>query len=161
MKESDYRVQLREKQKVRAIYGVLECQFRNYFRRAEGMEGLTGENLLSLLERRLDSVVYNLGWATSRPQARQLITHRHLLVNGKVVNIPSFLVKKGDVISIHKRGKIEERIRESMKLTSHKGIPAWLEVEPERLSAKVIREPTRSDVPYPIEEEKIVAFYSK
>jgi small subunit ribosomal protein S4 len=160
-KVSEYKIQLREKQKVRSIYGVLERQFRNYFRRAERMKGLTGENLLSLLERRLESVVYNLGWAISRPQARQLIVHRHLLVNDRVVNIPSFLVKKGDSISIHKRRGIEERIREFMRMASHRGVPAWLEADPERLYARVVRNPTRSDVIHQIEEDKIIALYSR
>lgn len=161
IKDSDYRIQLREKQKVRSIYGVLERQFKNYFKRAEQMKGLTGDNLLSLLERRLDSVVYNLGWAISRAQARQLIVHRHVLVNDRVVNIPSFLVKKGDSISIHRRRGIEQRIKEFRELSSHRGVPTWLEVEPERLYARVVRNPVRDDVLYDIDEKKIIAFYSK
>ncbi|HAV43119.1 TPA: 30S ribosomal protein S4 [bacterium] len=159
---SNYGLQLREKQKVRRIYGVLERQFRNYFRKAERMPGMTGENLLSLLERRLDNVIYKLGWATSRIQARQLVNHRHIMVDGKVVNIPSFLVEQGNSISLHRRRRIEEVVRDSLKVKGQQRVfPDWLKADSSRLEAKVIRIPAREDIDHEINEELIVALYSK
>lgn len=160
-KVSDYGLQLREKQKARRIYGLLEKQFRNYFKKAERMAGMTGENLLGLLEQRLDNVIYNLGWSASRSQARQLVNHRHILVNGRVVNIPSFLVKQGDSIGLHRRKKIEESIRKALKSRSQHGLPGWLEVNGDKLEARIIRLPGRDDIDREIDEELIVALYSK
>lgn len=158
---SDYGLQLREKQKVRRIYGLLERQFRNYFKKAERMEGMTGENLLCLLEQRLDNVIYRLGWATSRSQARQLVNHRHILVNGRVVNIPSVLVQKGDSIGLHNRKKTEGSIRKSLALRSKQSFPPWLQMDRENLEVKVFNLPGREDIDYEVNEELIVALYSK
>lgn len=159
-KISDYAIQLQEKQKVRHIYGVLEQQFRNYYAKAATQKGITGENLLVLLERRLDSTVYQLGWAESRAQARQLVRHNHVLVNGKNVNIPSFLVKAEDTIGI--KTKSQNRIKEILKTSaSPKGIPSWLEMDEDKLLAKVVCIPNRQDIRFPINEALIVALYSK
>lgn len=159
-KLSDYAIQLREKQKVRHIYGVLEQQFRNYYKKAAAQKGMTGENLLILLERRLDNVIYRLGWAESRAQARQVVRHNHIIVNGRKVNIPSFLVKPEDVITV--KSKSMSRIREILKTNAYpKGVPNWLEMDEDTLSAKVICLPNRQDIDIPINESLIVALYSK
>lgn len=159
-KASDYKHMLYEKQKVKYIYGVLEKPFRNYFYQAERQKGITGENLLTLLERRLDNVVYRLGWAGTRAQARQMVKHNHILVNGHRVNIPSFLVKKDDTISVKERSK--EGIKENSKrYTSPKGAPEWLDLDEGKVLAKVNQLPTRVNIDMPINEDLIVMLYSK
>jgi len=159
-KISDYAISLQEKQKLRHIYGVMERQFRNYYTKAVTQKGITGENLLVLLERRLDNTVYRLGWAESRAQARQLVKHNHILVNGRKVNIPSFLVKAEDSIGV--KPKSQDRIKEILKTSaSPKGIPSWLYLDEEKLSARVVCIPKRQDIDLPINESLIVALYSK
>jgi len=159
-KISDYAISLQEKQKVRHIYGVLERQFRNYYAKAVTQKGITGENLLVLLERRLDNTVYRLGWAESRAQARQLVRHNHIIVNGKKVNIPSFLVKDEDTIGV--KAKSQNRIKEILKISaSPKGIPSWLNLDEDKLLARVVCLPNRQDIDMPINESLIVSLYSK
>ena len=160
-KVSNYGLQLREKQKVKRIYGVLETQFRNMYERAEKMTGKTGENLLSLLERRLDNVVYRLGFGVSRPQARQLVTHGNIEVNGKKVDIASYLVKPGDVVAVREIRKDNPVIKENMEANSVRPLPEWLEVDREKMSGKVIRLANREDIDLPVEEHLIVELYSK
>ncbi len=161
VKLSDYALQLREKQKVRRIYGINEHQFRLYFEKAEKTKAVTGTVLLQLLERRLDNVVFNLGFAASRSQGRQLVKHRFVLVNSRSVDIPSYLVKPKDVISIKKDEKKVKRIREIVKLTKEKAYPEWLSVEPENLQGTITRMPDREDIHFPIREQLIVELYSK
>lgn len=157
-----YGEQLREKQKVKRIYGMLEGQFRLYFERASRMKGVTGENLLSLLERRLDNTVYRLGFATSRPQARQLVNHGHITVNGRKVNIPSFQVKAGDEIGIVEGSRNNLHIQTAFQTASGRGRPIWLEVvSNENMSGRVVALPRREDVGFPINEQLIVELYSK
>jgi small subunit ribosomal protein S4 len=158
-KLSDYGLQLHEKQKLRRIYGVQERQFRNYFEKAERMKGLTGENLLILLERRLDNVMYRLGCAESRAQARQLVNHGHVFINNRKVDIPSFLVKDGAEISIKKNSI--SRIKKVMEATSGRLVPAWLEVDRERCRGRVLRLPKREDIDLPINEQLVVVYYSR
>jgi small subunit ribosomal protein S4 len=160
-KMSDYAVQLREKQKTRKMYGILEEQFRDYFKRADMQKGVTGENLLSALERRLDNTIYRLGFATSRNQARQLVRHGLFTLNGRRVNIPSLQVKVGDVIEVRERNRQSPIILEAQQVIARRGTPAWLEVEGEKLKGKVIALPTREDVQFPINEQLIVELYSK
>lgn len=160
-KLSDYGLQLREKQKVKRIYGVLERQFKNYFEKASKMKGVTGENLLKLLERRLDNVVYRMGFAVNRRQARQLVRHGYFMVNGKKVDIPSYLVKPGDIIEIIQSGKELEIVKESLALAEQRGIPEWLEVDTKEMKGKFIRVPERQEIPLPVQEQLIVEFYSK
>ncbi len=160
-KYSDYRLQLREKQKVKRIYGVLEKQFRSYYRRAERQKGITGTNLLLLLERRLDNVVYRMGFASSRNQARQLVRHNHFLVNGRKVNIPSYLVKPGDVIEVREKSRNVPPILEAMETVVRRGIPNWLEVDKERFRGVFKALPSREDLTMPIQEQLIVELYSK
>lgn len=160
-KMSDYAVQLREKQKTRKMYGILEQQFRDYFQRADMQKGVTGENLLSSLERRLDNTVYRLGFATSRSQARQLVRHGLFTLNGRRVNIPSLQVRVGDVIEVRERNRQSPIIQEAQQVIARRGCPAWLEVEGEKLKGKVIALPTREDVQFPINEQLIVELYSK
>ncbi|MHC1788140.1 30S ribosomal protein S4 [Solidesulfovibrio sp.] len=160
-KMSDYAVQLREKQKTRKMYGILEEQFRDYFHRADMKKGVTGENLLSSLERRLDNTIYRLGFATSRNQARQLVRHGLFTLNGRRVNIPSLQVKVGDVIEVRERNRQSPIIQEAQQVIARRGCPAWLEVEGEKLKGKVIALPTREDVQFPINEQLIVELYSK
>ena len=160
-KMSDYAVQLREKQKTRKMYGILEEQFRDYFKRADMQKGVTGENLLSALERRLDNTIYRLGFATSRNQARQLVRHGLFTLNGRRVNIPSLQVKVGDVIEVRERNRQSPIIQEAQQVIARRGTPAWLEVEGEKLKGKVIALPTREDVQFPINEQLIVELYSK
>ena len=157
-----YGEQLREKQKVKRIYGMLERQFRLYFQRAVRMKGVTGENLLSLLERRLDNVVYRLGYATSRAQARQFVTHGHVLVNGRKVDIPSFQVKVGDEISVREASRSNIHIQSAFQTASGRGRPTWLEViSPDDMRGRVIALPRREDVAQNINEQLIVELYSK
>ena len=159
-KVSEYGQQLREKQKVKRIYGVQEGQFRAYYEKADRMKGITGENMLSLLERRLDNVIYRMGIGVSRAQARQLVNHGHFLVNGRKVNIPSFVVKVGDVITV-KESKASNKYFEVVKSAKVGNVPKWLEFNPEKLEGKVIALPARDDVDSQIAEHKIVELYSK
>ena len=159
-KVSEYGQQLREKQKVKRIYGVQEGQFRAYYEKADRMKGITGENMLSLLERRLDNVIYRMGIGVSRAQARQLVNHGHFLVNGRKVNIPSFVVKVGDVITV-KESKASNKYFEVVKSAKVGNLPKWLEFSPEKLEGKVIALPARDDVDSQIAEHKIVELYSK
>ncbi|BAI81201.1 30S ribosomal protein S4 [Deferribacter desulfuricans SSM1] len=160
-KISDYGLQLREKQKVKRIYGVLERQFRRYFDRATRMQGITGENLLQLLERRLDNVVYRSGFARSRKEARQLIRHNHFLVNGRKVNIPSFLCKEGDVVEVKEKSRDIAAIKESVETAEGRGLPEWISLDKTNFKATVNRLPVRSDINYDVQEHLIVELYSK
>ena len=160
-KLSEYGTQLREKQKTRSFYGVGEKQFRGYFEMASNKKGITGDNLLQILESRLDNVVYRLGFGVSRPQARQLVTHGNIEVNGKKVDIASYLVKAGDVISIREVRKDNPVVKENMEANSVRPLPEWLEVDREKMSGKVIRLANREDIDLPVEEHLIVELYSK
>src|SRR5262249_10847569 len=160
-KFSEYSIQLREKQKLRRIYGVLEGQFRRYFAMADRGKGVTGETLLQLLERRLDNVSYRLGFATSRAEARQLVRHGHLQVNGRKVDIPSFLVKPGDAITVRERSRQIARIRESLELAQRRGVPDWLDVNVEAFAGSVKGLPVRADLTMPINAKLIVHLYPK
>ena len=160
-KLSEYGTQLREKQKTKSYYGVGEKQFRGYFEMASNKKGITGENLLQILESRLDNVVYRLGFGSSRAQARQLVNHGQFAVNGQKVDIPSYLVKAGDVITVRENKKDNGAIKANIELNSARPVPAWLELNSENLSGKVIRLASREDVDIPIEEHLIVELYSK
>ncbi|MBE7026055.1 MAG: 30S ribosomal protein S4 [Ruminococcaceae bacterium] len=160
-KLSEYGVQLREKQKTKRYYGVLESQFRKYFEMANKMKGVTGENLLSVLESRLDNVIYRLGFGTSRAEARQLVLHGHFNVNGKRVDIPSYLVSPGEVISIREASKKSAKIKEVLEITESKLVPDWLELNRDSLEAKVVSLASREHIDLPIEEHLIVELYSK
>ena len=160
-KISDYGLQLREKQKVKRMYGVLEKQFRGYFERAERMRGVTGTNLLVLLERRLDNVVYRLGFANSRSQARQLVRHNHVLVDGMRVNLPSFLVKVGQTVQVTEKSATSPLVRDALEAAARRGCPPWLELEKEAAKGTVSMFPTREDITMPIQEHLIVELYSK
>lgn len=159
-KLSEYGVQLREKQKARRTYGVMEGQFARYFSKAEKKKGVTGELLLQMLERRLDNVIYRMGLASSRAEARQLVRHNHFQVNGRRVNIPSFSVKPGDVIEVREVSRQRPRFK-SMAASPSRLVPAWLEVDMERLSGTVLRLPTREEIDAPVQEQLIVEFYSR
>lgn len=160
-KISEYGTQLREKQKARRIYGVLERQFHNYFEKAERQKGITGENLLRLLERRLDNVIFRLGFANSRAEARQLVLHGHFKVNGRKVNIPSFLVKVGDEIAVSEKSRQSPKFKEIAEAAAHKTPPAWLQANSENLTGHVLAVPSREDIDVAIEEHLIVELYSK
>jgi small subunit ribosomal protein S4 len=160
-KFSEYSIQLREKQKLRRIYGVLEAQFRRYFQMADRAKGVTGETLLQLLERRLDNMVYRMGFATSRAEGRQLVRHGHFTVNGRKVNIPSYLVKPGDAVSVTERSRKVTRIQEAIELAQRRGVPDWLEVTAESFTGRVKTIPTRADLTMPINEKLVVELYSK
>ena len=160
-KRSEYGIQLREKQKVKWMYGLLESQFRGTFARADRLKGITGTNLLVLLERRLDNVVYRMGFANSRNQARQLVRHSHFLVNGRKVNIPSFLVKKGDTVSVKEKSQKIASVIESMEAVARRGVPQWLELEKSHYSGIVKSLPNREDLTMPIQEQLVVELYSK
>ena len=160
-KRSEYGIQLREKQKVKWMYGLLENQFRGTFQKADRMKGITGTNLLVLLERRLDNVVYRLGFANSRNQARQLVRHNHFLVNDRPVNIPSFLVKNGDTVSIKEKSQKIASLLESMEAVARRGIPQWLELDKARFAGVIKAYPVREDLTMPIQEQLIVELYSK
>jgi len=160
-KVSEYGLQLREKQKTRRIYGILEKQFRLYFEKAEAQQGITGENLLRLLERRLDNVIYRLGLGTSRVEARQLVRHGHFTVNGRKVDIPSFLVRVGDVIEVRERSKESPRLKELMERAAEKTPQAWLEYDPNEARGKVVAVPTRDQIDVPVQEHLIVELYSR
>ena len=160
-KVSEYAVQLKEKQKLKFIYGVQEKQFRKYFNMASAKKGRTGELLLQILESRLDNVIYRLGFAVTRPQARQLVNHAHFEVNGKKVNIPSYLVSAGDVITIRESKKECGAVKQAIELTKTMAVPEWLEKNVEKVSGKVLRLSNREDIDFPIEEHLIVELYSK
>jgi SSU ribosomal protein S4P len=160
-KLSEYGVQLREKQKAKRFYGILEKQFRRYFEMASRRKGITGENLLQILETRLDNVVYRLGFATTRDEARQLVRHGHIEVNGQRVNIPSYLVKVNDVISVKEKSRKLERFKQILETTGSKVVPKWLEVDQENLTGKVVALPAREDIDLQVQEHLIVELYSK
>ena len=160
-KVTEYGIRLREKQKVRRIYGVLERQFRKYFAEADRIKGVTGENLLMLLERRLDSACYRLGFAATRSDARQLVRHRHVKVNGKVVSIPSFCVKPGDKVSIHERSRETGRVKTALEGVERRGVPEWLELDKNEFTGTVKGMPIREAITLPIKEQFIVEFYSR
>lgn len=160
-KYSDYRLQLREKQKVKRIYGLLERQFRGYYYRAERQKGITGTNLLVILESRLDNIVYRMGFASSRNQARQLVRHNHFLVNGKKVNIPSYLVRPGDEVEVREKSRKVPQIVEAMGTVVRRGVPEWLQVDADGLKGKVNALPKREDLTMPIQEQLIIELYSK
>lgn len=159
IKQSEYLLQLREKQKARRFYGILERQFRNYYKKAARQSGVTGEQLLRLLEMRLDNVVYRLGFASSRSQARQIIRHGHFQVNGRRVNIPSFQLKPDDVVLLKPRSPIESVVRDATDLTA--SVPAWLQADHDNLSATVLKPPERDEIDAPVEEQLIVELYSR
>jgi small subunit ribosomal protein S4 len=160
-KVSEYGVQLREKQKAKYMYGISEKQFRNMFKQANAMDGNTGENLISILERRLDNVVYRMGFATTRASARQLVTHRHITVNGGRVNIPSYRVKAGDKIEVVEKSKTNPQILRAIELTNQTGISAWVDVDQDKKHGIFTRYPERNEIVIPIEERLIVELYSK
>ena len=160
-KKSEYGMQLNEKQKVKFIYGVLEKQFRLYYERAEKMPGITGENLLAILEQRLDNVVFRLGFGMTRREARQLVNHGHVTVNGRKVNIPSYQVKPGMVISLTEKGKSMQKIKENIEDNAFRAAPKWIEYDKNNLTAKIVAVPAREDIDMPIEERLIVELYSK
>ncbi len=160
-KTSDYGIQLREKQKIKRIYGLSEKQFHLFFERADRQKGITGSNLLVSLERRLDNVVYRLGFASSRSQARQLVQHSHFLVNGKKVNIPSFEVKVGDSVEVRERSRTMQLIQDSMDAVVRRGVPQWLDLEKENLKGMVKNLPVREDLTMPMQEQLVVELYSK
>jgi small subunit ribosomal protein S4 len=160
-KFSEFALQLREKQKVKRMYGLLELQFRRYFKMAERMRGITGENLLLLLERRMDNMVYRMGFATSRAEARQLVRHGHFVVDGRKVDIPSYLLDPGQVLAVRERSRSVSRIVEAQEQAERRGVPDWLEVQREEFSARVKALPTRADLTMPINEKLVVELYSK
>jgi len=160
-KMSEYGLQLREKQKAKFIYGVLEKPFRNYYAKADRMKGMTGENLMILLERRLDNVIFRLGFARTRKEARQIVDHKHVLVNGKLVNIPSYLIKAGDVVEIKESAKSSQRYKDILEVTGARLVPAWLEADQEALKRTVKELPTREEIDVPVDEMLIVELYSK
>ena len=160
-KLSEYGMQLREKQKAKFIYGVLEKPFRNYYNRAERMKGQTGDNLMIMLERRLDNVIFRLGFARTRMEARQIVDHRHVLVNGKIVNIPSYLVSVNDKIEIKETKKDSQRYNDVLEVTGGRMVPGWLSQDQENLSGSVLALPNRSDIDVPVNEMLIVELYSK
>ncbi len=160
-KVSEYGLQLREKQKTRRFYGVLEGQFAKYFEMAERKPGITGDNLLIILETRLDNVVYRAGFASSRKEARQLVRHNHFVVNGKKTNIPSILVKAGDVIAVSDSSKTSDKIKAVLEANSAKPVPKWLDANKEQMTAKVVELPKREDIDLDVEEHLIVELYSK
>ena len=158
---SEYGLQLREKQKAKFIYGVLEKPFRNYYEKADRMKGLTGPNLMTMLESRLDNVVFRLGFARTRREARQIVDHKFVLVNGKQVNIPSYLVKAGDVIEIREKSKGLQRMKDIIEVTGGRLVPDWLEVDAEKLQGTVKELPSREQIDVPVDEMLIVELYSK
>ncbi|HPV48479.1 MAG TPA: 30S ribosomal protein S4 [Smithellaceae bacterium] len=158
---SDYGIQLREKQKLKRMYGLLEKQFHGYYVRADRHKGITGTNLLVLLERRLDNMVFRLGFTNSRVEARQLVSHRHFLVNGKTVNIPSYLVKAGDEIAVREGSRKMNLILEAMETVARRGIPHWLELDKDNFKATVKALPAREDLTIPVQEQLVVELYSK
>ena len=160
-KVSEYGLQLREKQKAKFIYGVLEKPFHNYYEKADRMKGMTGTNLMTILESRLDNVVFRLGLARTRKEARQIVDHKHVLVNGKCVNIPSYLVKAGDTIEIKENAKSSQRYKDILEVTAGRLVPEWLDVDQENLKGEVKELPTREMIDVPVDEMLIVELYSK
>ena len=160
-KVSEYGLQLREKQKAKFIYGVLEKPFRNYYEKADRMKGLTGPNLMTMLETRLDNVVFRLGWARTRREARQIVDHKFVTVNGKIVNIPSYLVKAGDVIEIREAKKSTQRMKDLVEVCGGRIVPEWLECDAEALKGSIKNLPTREQIDVPVDEMLIVELYSK
>jgi small subunit ribosomal protein S4 len=158
---SEYGIQLREKQKVRRIYGILEKQFRNYFAKADQLKGVTGENLLRLLESRLDNTIYRLGFAQSRKQARQLVRHRHFTVNGRLVDIPSFLLRPGDLIAVKEKSKKLSVLHDSMRKIRDEDMYPWLKLEKAQIQGTFVDWPNRTDIPIQVQENLIVELYSK
>ena len=160
-KMSEYGLQLREKQKAKFIYGVLEKPFRNYYEKADRMKGMTGENLMVLLERRLDSVVFRMGFARTRREARQIVGHKHVLVNGKRIQIPSYLIKAGDVIEIREKSRSLQRYKDILEVTAGRLTPEWMDVDIENLKGTIKALPTREQIDVPVNEMLIVELYSK
>ena len=160
-KMSEYGLQLREKQKAKFIYGVLEKPFRNYYKKAQRQPGQTGENLMIMLETRLDNVVFRMGFARTRKEARQIVDHKHVLVNGKQVNIPSYLIKAGDVIEIKEDCKGSQRYKDIIKVTGGRTVPAWVEVDQDNLKGEIKELPKREEIDVPVDEMLIVELYSK
>ena len=160
-KLSDYGLQLREKQKVRRIYGIMERQFRLYFEKASSMKGVTGELLLQLLERRLDAAVFRMGFAANRREARQLVKHGHFLINGRSSDIPSHLLKPGDVVAIKESSKQNPTVVESLSVAEHRGIPDWIQFDAQEMKGTFVRIPTRDEIQLPVQEQIIVELYSK
>ena len=160
-KPSEYGLQLKEKQKAKFIYGVLEKPFRNYYKKADRMKGMTGENLMTMLEARLDSVVFRMGFARTRREARQVVDHKHILVNGKCVNIPSYQVKAGDVIEVKESAKTMQRYKDILEVTAGRLTPEWMDVEKEAFKGTVKQLPTREMIDVPVDEMLIVELYSK
>ncbi len=160
-KRSDYGEQLREKQKVKRIYGIGERQFRGYYHRATRMKGVTGDSLIQLLERRLDNVVYRMGFSSDHAEARQLVRHGHFKINGRRVNIPSYLVRAGDVLEVKEKSRKITRIIEALSAVERRGVPAWIEIDKESFKGSVKALPTRADVTLPIREQLIIELYSK
>lgn len=160
-KQSEYGIQLNEKQKVKFIYGILEKQFAKYYEMANKQAGITGQNLLQILESRLDNVVFRLGLANTRKEARQLVNHAHILVNGKKVDIPSYLVKPGDVVAVREKSKSSPRIKEIVEQNEKRVIPKWLSMDRNKLEGRVLQLADRDDIDYEVEEHLIVEFYSK
>lgn len=160
-KLSDYGLQLREKQKVRRMYGIMERQFRTYFKNASSAKGITGEILLQLLERRFDNVVYRMGFAVNRREARQLVRHGHFLINGRHVDIPSYLLRPGDVVEVKESSREVPSISESLSIAEHRGFPEWMEVDIQNMKGRFIRIPSREDIQLPVQEQLIVELYSK
>ena len=158
---SDYGVQLREKQKLKRLYGLLEKQFRGYFEKADQQKGITGTNLLIFLERRLDNMIFRMGLANSRVEARQLISHGHFLINGKPVNIPSYLLKAGDEVSVKEGSRKITRVLEAMETVARRGVPHWLELDKENFKASIKILPVREDLTMPVQEQLVVELYSK
>ena len=160
-KTSEYGLQMRAKQMTKRFYGVLESQFRKYYDMAAKKQGKTGEEMLTLLERRLDNVVYRLGWASSRPEARQFVTHGHVSVNGKRVDIPSYLTSAGEVVSIMEKSRKSEKMKGVLEANASRPVPKWLDVNRETLEGKVVALPTREEIDLPVDETLIVEYYSK
>ena len=160
-KMSEYGLQLREKQKAKFIYGVLEKPFRNYYEKADRMKGMTGENLMIILERRLDSVIFRMGFARTRREARQIVGHKHVLVNGKNIKVPSYLIKAGDVIEIREKSKSLQRYKDIVEVTAGRLVPEWMDVDIEGLKGTVKALPTREQIDVPVNEMLIVELYSK
>ena len=160
-KISEYGLQLREKQKAKFIYGVLEKPFRNYYEKADRMKGMTGENLMILLERRIDNVIFRLGFARTRKEARQIVCHKHVQVNGKTINVPSYLIKAGDVVEIAEKYKGSQRYKDVIDAAGDRIVPAWLSCEQEALKGTVTALPTREEIDVPVNEMLIVELYSK
>ena len=160
-KVSEYAIQLREKQRLKRSYGLMEKQFRRYFEMAEKSKAITGEALLIFLERRLDNMVYRLGLARSRAEARQLVRHRHFLVNGKRVDIPSYLTKAGDEISVRERSRSQETFKQALELAERRGVSAWLEIDAAKFTGRIVKLPEREDLTMPVNERLVVELYSK